>query len=168
MKNESHSNLVNTVHTAYFNNNNVVYKDNDGEYAKSDLSQYLDIYGVNPFDESIEGYEINGGAITSVTKLESETDYKFKISFDPEIATNNVKIQMRKFGDLDDYPKFKSIDIIITIKNDFTPVKLELSSKYTAKKFMDSDCEQNYTVTYSDFNSDISIPGLESIKELFI
>ena len=167
MKNESHSSMVNTVHTAYFNNNNVVYKNLNEEYTRKALNDYLDIYGVYPFDSSIEGYIISGSGVTSVEKLESESNYKFKLTMNPETSTTNVRIQMREFGGLDDYPKFESIEIVITIMNDFTPISLELKSKYKAKMFMDASCEQSYTVTYSNFNEDITIPDLDTVKPLF-
>jgi hypothetical protein len=55
----------------------------------------------------------------------------------------------------------------ITVKDDFTPLTLELSSAYTAKKIMESSCNQSYTVTYSDYNQNIDIKNLEEAKEYF-
>lgn len=166
LKNESHSTFVNTVHTAYFHSKEVV-SNNGGGYSNTTLEDYLKTYGTYPFDNAIEGYTIKDGSITSIEKIESENDYKFKIAFDPEKSTNNVKIQMREFGGLDDYPSISKIEIVLSLKDDFTPIKLELESQYTAKKGMDSSCHQTYTVEYSKIGEEIEIPDLDSVKSSF-
>ena len=165
--NESHSSFVNTVHKAYFHNNNVVYKDNDNEYKLDALSDYLNTYGVYPFDPTIEGYICSDTSITSVEKLEVETGYAFKISFDVEKATSNVRIQMKAFGGLDDYPSFHSINISVYTKDDLTPDYLEVNAEYNAKKGIDSACVQNYKVTFSNFDEEIDVPNLTDIKSQF-
>jgi len=168
-KNESHSNLVNTVHEAYYKDNKVAYKDDESKnYSVSSLDEYLNIYGIYPFDAAIEGYSINEDSIFSVTRVSKENStYVFKVVFDNEKATNNVKIQMKKFGGLDDYPSFNLIEMTFTISSDFTLQKIDLHSKYKAKKILTTDCEQNYTVTYSNYNENIEVPNLEQIKPLF-
>ena len=167
LKNESHSSFVNTVHTAYYKGQDVDYSQDGGDYQKNTLEEYLNTFGTYPLDNAIEGYKVTGDAIKSISKLESTTDYKFKLEMDPEKSTNNVRIQMRKFGGLDDYPVFENISMTITVKDDFTPVTIELDSNYTAKKGMESKCHQTYTVTFSDFNQDIEIPDLDSVKDRF-
>ena len=166
MINESHSSLVNTVHEVYFHNNKALYKDNNAEdFTLLSLNDYLSIYGVYPFDYALEGYLTGEGCILNITKLESEENYKFKFDFSPVLATNNVKIQMKKFGDLDDYPIFSDISIVLSLKNDFTPVSIELESHYKAKKMVETDCHQKYTVLFSNFNEEIETPNLSNIKE---
>ena len=164
LKNESHSDLVNTVHEAYFHQDNVAYHDNGGEYAVSTLDEYLDKYGVYPLDPAIEGYLCNEDCITSVESLESTDGYAFKITFDNEKATNNVRIQMKAFGNLDDYPVFSSIVINVYVKEDMTPDHLEVAADYKAKMFIETDCHQEYRVDFSDFNQDIEIPELDTMK----
>ena len=95
------------------------------------------------------------------------TTYVFKVVFDNDKATNNVKIQMKKFGGLGDYPSFSLIEMDLTINGDFTLQKIDLRSKYKAKKVVTTDCEQNYTVTYSNYNENIDVPNLDSVKPLF-
>lgn len=168
LKNESHSSLVNTIHEAYYHDKQAVYRDSkDGEYTSSSLDDYLDKYGVNPLGNNIEGYLLGSGCITSINREEVEGNYKFSLEFDIEKATTNVKIQMKKFGGLDDYPSFSSIKVDVFVKDDFSPVKIELDSKYKAKKIMDSDCHQTYTVTFSNFDETIEIPNLEEVKTKF-
>ena len=164
--NESHSSMVNTTLIAYFHENMAVYKDNQSDYKTASLNEYLSIYGIYPFEYSIEGYSVSHGV--TVTRLESETNYKFRLAFDKELTTNNVKIQMKKIGGLDDYPSFKEDTVMdITVQNDFTPISLTLTSHYSAKKIIESDCRQNYTVTYSDYNQEIEIPNLDNVKHYF-
>ncbi|MCR4911478.1 MAG: hypothetical protein K5925_03025 [Bacilli bacterium] len=171
VKNESHSDLVNTVHTAYFHDGKAVYSDG-GDFKTSTLTDYLKVYGTYLLDRAIEGYTIDEKSITNVEKVESEQDYAFKITFDPVEATNNVKIQMAKFGGLDDYPSFSKVELVITVKDDFTPVSIKLDAYYSAIKTMiiqvTTDCHQHYTVDFSKYNETIGIPGLDdSIKQKF-
>lgn len=55
----------------------------------------------------------------------------------------------------------------LTVQNNYTPVKIELDSKYKAKKFLETDCHQTYTVTFSNYNENIEVPDVESVKGLF-
>ena len=169
LKNESHSKLVNTVHEAYYKDSKAVYRDGDsGDYSSSSLDDYLNVYGTYPFDAAIEGYLISEDCIVSVTKVsKNDQTYVFKAVFDNEKSTNNVKIQMKKFGGLDDYPTFDLIEMNFTINSDFTLQKIDLHSKYKAKKVLTTNCEQTYTVTYSNYNENIEVPNLDSVKPLF-
>ena len=163
LKNESHSDLVNTVHTAYFHNDNVAYS-GGSDYKLVSLKDYLDVFGTYPFDNGIEGYKINKTTIKEVSKVDTN---KFKLVLDPEASTNNVKIQMREFGSLDAYPSFSKIEITMTVEDDFTPITLELESSYQATKIVETTCTQKYTVTYSDYNQNIEIPDLNKVKDIF-
>ena len=166
LTNESRSKIVKTAHSAYFKDDKVVYNDNKGKYQSSSLKDYLIRYGSYPFDNSIEGYLIKEGV--TVTKETSDADYKFKLMFDKEICTTNVKIEMRQFGGLDQDPSFiEDIEMLITVKQDLTPITLEFSSHYSAQKIISTDCHQKYTVTYSNFNETIEIPNLEEIISYF-
>lgn len=169
IKNESHSNLVDTVHEAYYKDEKVVYRDADsGDFSSSSLDDYLNVYGTYPFDAAIEGYLISEDCITSVTRLsKDDTTYVFKVIFDNEKATNNVKIQMKKMGSLDELPSFDLIEMVFTINSDFTLQKIDLHSKYKAKKVLTTNCEQTYTVIYSNYNENIEVPNLDSVKPLF-
>ena len=165
MKNESHSAFVNTTHLAYYHGDHIVVKDNGaGEFTQFDKKTYLEKYGVDPFGYTIEGFSLNEDAIKAVTKEESAEHYKFKIEFDTEKATNNMKIQMRQFGGLDDYPSFSYCSATLTLQDDFTPVSIDIESYYKAKKGAETDCHQTYTVTYSAIDQDTPIPDLDTVK----
>ena len=95
---------------------------------------------------------------------------KYKeFAFDKEKATTNIRIQMKEFGALIDSPDFLSdIQVTLTLKNDYTPVKLELESRYKAAQSMGTaSCHQQYTVTYSSFDENIEAPNLDTIKPYF-
>lgn len=163
LMNESHSDLVNTVHKAYFHNDKVAYS-GGSDYKLVTLEEYLNTFGTYPFDKGIEGYKINKNTIKEVTKVGTN---KFKLVLDPETSTNNVKIQMREFGSLDAYPSFSKIEITMTVEDDFAPISLELESSYKATKVVQTSCTQKYTVTYNDYNQNIEIPDLDKVKEIF-
>ena len=168
LRNES-AGAVKTIHEAYYHDTRAVFRDEEsGDFTKKNLDEYLAIYGTYPFDTGIEGYLINNDAVKSVTKGGStDSNLVYNLEFDPEKSTNNVKIQMKKFGSLDDYPVFSLIEMKLTVTNDFTLVKLDLHSKYKAKKGLQTDCEQNYTVSYTNYNENFEIPNLDSVKGLF-
>lgn len=168
MLNESHSSMYSTVHTAYFYKQKVAFKNNKGDYQSSSLNDYLSIYGTFPFDAAIEGYSISSGCLVNATKDVVNDNYKITLEFDKDASTNNVKIQMKKFGGLGDYPKFKENTVMeIIVKEDYTPVSLTLKAHYSAKKVIETDCKQEYTVTYSDFNEEIEVPNLNNVKQYF-
>lgn len=165
LKNESHSNLVNTVHEAYFHSGKALYRDDSsGGFILSELSTYLDAYGVYPFDPAVEGYLCGNENIKSVEQLEYADGYAFKVTFNPETSTNNVRIQMKAFGQLDDYPVFSAIAVNIYVKPHLTPDHLEVSADYTAKKVVDTNCHQEYRVDFSKFDEEVEVPNLETVK----
>ena len=166
LKNESHSTLVNTVHEAYFHQEETLSRDGEnGDFVKHSLEEYLATYGVNPLGRCIEGYRIDDGAITNVEKLESEGDAKFKLTFDTEKATPDVKVQMKKFGGLSEDPAFSSVEITLTLLDDFTPVSIDLEAKYKAKtSIIETDCTQTYTVTFSEIGESVEVPNLEEVR----
>lgn len=160
--NTSESSAYSSYHQSYFHAGNALYKDGENdEYKVSSLEDYLNKYGLYPFGQSIEGYLVEDDAIISVSKNERKNDFSFTIKFNKDIATQNVRIQMKRFGDLDDYPEFEDIQIELIIKEDFTPICYNLISNYSASKTVETSCHQTYTVTFSSFNEDIEIPGLD-------
>ena len=170
LHNKSSSSMYSSEHIAYYHDGYALYKNkNDSKYTKVDMDAYLDKYGTYPFENRIEGYKVSGDALTSITKLDNDDNgnHRFKLVLDKDKSTTNVKIQMRAFGELDDYPSFSSIEMIITVKDDYTPINIELDSKYKANKIISTDCHQTYTVTYSNYDEDIDIPNLDDVKGLF-
>ena len=166
-KNESKG-IVSSVHEAYYHNQKAAYRDkSSGDFSVSFLDDYLNVYGTYPFENSLEGYSVKEDSIRSVTKeINENNQYTFRIEFNPETSTNNVKIQMKKIGDLSDYPTFESIEMRVVIDNDFTLHRLDLHSKYEAQKGFKTKCEQTYTVNFTNYNEQIDVSNLDSIKNL--
>ena len=163
LKNESHG-AVDTVHEAYFHNDATLVKNlGEEKYSPKTLEEYLSAYGVNPYGRNIEGYSVSKEAIVSVEEIEANSHL---VTFDPAKATNNVRIQMKAFGGLDDYPIFSHIEILIKTDADLTPLTYNVKADYKARRFgFDSDCHQEYEVTFSEVNQSPEIPNLEQIKE---
>lgn len=169
LKNESRGALT-TIHTAYFHNQRSVFSNDTNDtpkFALSSMSDYLASYGVYPFAPAIEGYLCSKEAITSIEPITANSGYAFKLTFDPEKATTNVRIQMKAFGGLDDYPTFENISISVFTKVDLSPDHLEVVANYKAKKTLESDCHQEYRVDFSEINQTIEIPNLAAIKTEF-
>lgn len=168
LKNQS-TGYLNTVHEAYYHSSKALYRDSsDADFSLSSMDEYLNNYGTDPFGASIEGYSVNEDCIKSVEKISSEnSEYVFKVVFDNEKSTNNVKIRMKKEGGLNDYPTFSLIEMKLVVNNDFTLKSIDLHSKYVAKKGFNANCEQTYKVEFSNYNENNDVPNLESVKDLF-
>ena len=166
VKNESHG-AVDSVHEAYFHQNKAAVKNlGESEFKPVAFDDYLDTYGVNPFGYNIAGFATSNEAITSIERT-TEEGYAFKLTFDPQKATTNVRIQMKAFGGLDDYPNFSNIAITIHVQCDFTPIKHVVVADYQAKRFgVGTDCHQEFTVSFSSINQTVKIPGLEAVRSL--
>ena len=166
LHNES-TGFVTSIHDCYYHGDKVAYKNKgDDEYTASSLTDYLSIYGTYPFDGSIEGYIIANDTITSISKEKKGNNFAYTLVFDVDKATTNVKKQMVEFGGLGAEPTFSSISLVVTVQGDFTPVSIVLNSKYRAKKGVTTNCSQKYTVTFSNFNESIEVPGLADVQSL--
>ena len=165
LNNESHG-VVNTSHTAYFRGENALVKDNSAtSYTAMAMGDYLAKYGVDPFNDVFEGFSVREETVKAFSvEAVGDGTYKAKLELNPDNAANNVKIQMKQFGGLDEYPTFKTIGITFHFGADLAPIDTVLHSEYTAKLFVASECTQDYTVTFSELDGDPEIPNLESIK----
>ncbi len=165
---KSSSLLVNTEHTAYFHLDKVLYKDKDDtEYETAEINAYLEVYGVYPIGKAIEGFVISEETVLSVEK-NPEKECSFIIKLDGEKAGGANKIQMKKYGSLEVYPTYKSAQLIVTMTEDFMPVTVELSTVYTVDYgFLgEIECKQDYTVTYSQVNGEVSFPEEDNFNKI--
>lgn len=166
MKNQSDSFFVHTSHEAYYHGQQTYCRDKDAAFALMGLETYLNTYGTYPFENSVEGYDVLGEGLVSIEKAEVAQGHGFKITLDPKKATTNVRIQMKRFGGLDEYPSFSSIAITMSVQDDYTPIKVSVDAQYKAKMLFEADCHQTYDVTYSNFDQNLEIPGLEDAKKV--
>ena len=163
---KSESTWVSTAMTAYFNNGKVNYNYNDGGYKVATLAGYVGEFGVYPVGKSIEGFKISAETVLSVERVEVEDNYRFKVKLDAEKSTDAVKVQMKKFGNLEDYPKFSSVTLTLTVNGNFDPISVEVSAEYKVKMIFEVTCKQNYTVTYESVNGAVTIPEEQNFDAL--
>ena len=162
----SESSMVKTSLVSYFYNGNVNYKYKSDDFVTADLATYLTKFGVYPVGKSIEGFKATAETIISVEKVQTESNYCYKVRFDTETSADSVKVQAKEFGGLDDYPTFSLIELTLTMDNYFNPISVDLSTAYKAKLFLETDCVQHYVVTYSDVNGRVSIPDSENFDAI--
>lgn len=166
---KSDSAIVKTEHTAYFHREKVLHKfvhnGQESDYEISEVNDYLAEYGVYPIGRAIEGFTITEETVLSVEK-NGDVPYSFIIKLDGEKAGAANKIQMKKYGDFTSYPKFKSVTLVVTMTNDFMPVSVELTSVYDVNYLFDIECTQQYTVTYSNVNGEVSFPEEENLNKI--
>lgn len=161
---------VHSQHTCYYHNDQAVYKNVDEtEFTVKSMKEYLGLYGTYPFANAIEGFNVKADNILKVQKKDSTENHVFYLKLSHKEAASNVKIQMKEFGGLKNQPSFSNIELTITVKEDFTPITIDLKSTYYAelKSGLGSTCNQTYTVTFSNINEEIEIPGLDAVKNKF-
>jgi len=157
---DTHSTFVNRTHIAYFNGEQVSLKDKSEDYEDISLETYVNTYGVNPFSRNLFGMIISEETILNLEKEEIEGGFRLTIDLDVETATNNCKIQMKEFGDLNDYPVFASVRLTVEMDDSFTPIKETSYSEYTvnAPVLGTTSCVQELTKTYI-VGENITIPS---------
>ena len=145
---KSSSSLKNVYHEAYFKEDKISYKSKEkDEFSDISYEEYQSIYGYLPYGANLEGFIISKESIKEISKVDNN---QYHILLDNEIGTNDVKIQMKEFGALNDYPNFSLIEIDIIIEEDFTPIKIILKSEYEVdiKILGKTKCTQDYTVEF--------------------
>jgi|GEM_PF-5076547 len=162
----SDSSLVHTSLTSYFYNGKVNYKYKDEDFTVVGLSEYLDKFGVNPVGRAIEGFVVNAETILSVEKLQTESNYSFKVRLDPDKSSAANKVQTKEFGGLGAEPVFKSVELVLTMDKYFNPITVELTTEYTINMLFDIDCVQHYIVTYTNVNGEVSVPDEQHFNQL--
>lgn len=152
---ETSSSLVNNKHEAYFEDDNVKYKNSsDKEFIEVSLSDYKNKYGVAPSDVCLFGASFKKEGIKEInhTYDEETKEYTFNIALDGEIVATNMKIQAKEFGSLQDYPKYQSLNVTLVIKDNFEPVKATITSEYTISVFLlgEMNCKQVLNEVFSN------------------
>lgn len=157
VKNISNSTLVNVYHEAYFIDNNVSYKTKEkNDLTTIALNDYVNSYGINPFINQIEGFIINNKSLIDCKKIKEENNqYIYNLKIDGNIGGDYNKIQMKAYGNLNDYPVFSSVEMEITINRDYSISTILYESQYKVSYPVlgTANCTQTYIVTYSELNS---------------
>lgn len=173
---ESTSFLVNMKHQAFAKGDKIVYRNAfDGEMSVADSGVYKTVYGVSPADVALGGYIVNAKTLRFAeqeTSAGGTLTYRFLLAGDlsvdsgaaSESAASGVRLQAEAYGGLDYTPKFSDIDIRLTIKDDWTPVRYTVSCSYTCKKVFSMNIEQTLTCTYSKVNEAVEIPSVQEFN----
>ena len=156
--------FVNKTHTAYYENDNVKYKNkNDREFIDSSLDDYLNVYGTYPLDNSLMGFDIKKEHIISSKLVYTSTKQYLTIVFNGNQAGEKVKIQTKEYGDLNSYPVFESTSFILELDYLLSPISITLDTSYEIDinvlgKIM---CKQHLVQTYSKINEKVNIPNID-------
>lgn len=145
--NESNSTLVNAYLECYFGEA-VRYREKNNEAYKSvSYDDYQAIYGIIPTTRQVDGYIFTKEGIISVTKEDRNV---YTIVLDGEVVGTNNKINMKRIGNLKDYPTFESLSMRITLGEDFFPIEIRLNAKYKVSMALvgNANCNQEYVVTF--------------------
>lgn len=161
----SDSLFVKMRHQCYLKGDKVAYRNSsNGEFLTAEKTEYKKIYGVAPDDVALGGYIMNAESIISAEKTdESEGLLTFRYELDGAAAGANMKKQMKEFGGLGDYPVINSLTLYLTVKEDWTPVKLVVESNYDISVAVlgKLNCNHNFTTTFSDVCGDVEIPTFD-------
>lgn len=145
---DTSSSLAKAKHEAIFNGDTVSYKENGGDAVTRDIATYGEEYGITFKERLIEGFVVNDNTVISSAIEKVGEEYKVTLDIDGNLGGYYVRTQMKKIGGLSAYPVFKSVRIILTLSEDYFPVKTVLVAKYSAKKGFNASCEQNLTTVY--------------------
>lgn len=128
---KSSSLFVNLEHEVGAYGGTAKYKDSreDGEKTVG-YEEYRKKFGVLPCDKGFAGYIINSRTVLSaVNKCGQDGLYTLEAELSPNSAAN-MKIQMKNFGGLNDYPAFERIAFSITYDEHFRVVSYVTSATY--------------------------------------
>ena len=155
----SHSIFMN-VDTIRYQTKTKIIENTDSKNDKVyDYDEYQKI-SYSDFQPLLLGFICNDTSILSATLVESKEDtYTIKYTFDPNESTAYIKKATKTGGDLKDYPEYINIQLVVTMKNDYTPVEIISDFTYNATKpLLGSGLVTQHAVTsYSLVNEDLVI-----------
>ncbi len=157
---KSSSVFVNTSLKGIFTTEEASYKYNSDEVTKSTLKEFETKFGITPFTSNILGYNVNDETLQEVTIKGYKTNlYDFSMTLSVDAVSKELLTEMKEFGSLGDYPKFKKIELEILFDNNLKPLKMLLFTEYTIDYgiLSNTSCTQEITVTYEHFDEDFNI-----------
>lgn len=180
MRNVSTSKFATVDHEAFVKTVDgvckVAYRDKGGEISVSERDGekgYKSVYGISPDDNAIGGYIINDNTLKVAEHLTGEGRYAYKEEYAGDLqyhfsielgdkavhdeATAYAQLQMAEYGGLSAAPEFGSIDLYLTISEDWKPRELITHAVYGAEKnigmSMSFTCTQDITAVYTDVDA---------------
>ena len=116
----------------------------------------------------VMGYVFTDESILGAELLEDKDEVvKVKYTLDNELSTHLVKKDFKNSGGLSEYPTFKTVNVTLAMKRDFTPVSYHIDATYTASKaFLGStEAVQDTDCVFSEIGSQIEIPNESFLAE---
>ncbi len=167
-KEDSHSTFVNVETESFYRKDKVAFTENMKDYKVYSMEDYKKVY-YTPYQALITGYLFSDESILASSLVSEENgEYTFKYLLDNDKATPFVKGYMKETGSLVNYPTFNKIEMQITMKNDFTPVKIVVDAVYLAAKPIigSGTCTQHVETLFNKVNEEVEVKNLEFYTSL--
>lgn len=155
----SKSYIVSRYHKVYSSKDLVSYYDSEKSSDENDIllttrNAYLDDFGIIHSKENFFDLIINDNTIITSKKGKIGDMFVLEIELKEE-ATEKLKIQMKEFGSLRSYPKFKKIVLTIKFNKDFEVLCYDSYQEYSINIAVlgTTNCTQNLTsiVKYDNY-----------------
>lgn len=167
-KDHSTSPLLNVDNEFYMASKDKILVSRDlKKYDVYTLEDYVKV-SYTPAQYTIMGYVFNDQSISKTEVLSDKGDIvSIKYTLDNELATNIVKVDLKVNGGLNAYPVFKSIELTLSMKRDFTPVSYAIDATYEASKPIigSADVKQHGECLFSKVNEKINVPNENYLAE---
>lgn len=161
--------LVSATRQTYLSGEKVAYRYGIAKAPYSATREgYKAVYGVAPDDLALDGFLCNGETIRFAEKAASSGDtLTYRFVLDGEKAGGNVKKQLFQLCNLKSEPAFSSVQITLTVKKDWTPVKTVTSAEYTADVPLlgTTKCLMKKTSTYSAADGETDFTAFRAAAE---
>lgn len=161
--------LVRATRQTYLSGEKVAYRYGIAkEPYSATREEYKAVYGVAPDDLALDGFLCNGETIRFAEKAATSGDtLTYRFVLDGEKAGGNVKKQLFQLCNLKSEPAFSSVQITLTVKKDWTPVKTVTSAEYTADVPLlgTTKCLMKKTSTYSVADGETDFTAFRAAAE---
>ena len=166
-KDDSKSTLMNVQNEFYMVDNTKILVSRDlKKYSVYTLEDYHKTS--YSFDQYlVMGYVFNDESILNAELLSNNEDVEIKYTLDNDLATNWVKVDLKTNGGLSSYPEFKTIEMTLKMKKDFTPISYAIHAVYNVSKPIlgNSVVTQDGKCVFSKINETITIPNESALVE---
>lgn len=169
---KSMSMLVNVGKQAFFKGGKVVMRDAtdvkkdkwSDDFSVTTLEDYREKRGAEP--TALSNYILNDETILKA-ELVSVSDgvYTCRYEIDPKAGTSRYAVKMMNYGGLKSAPEFESCTLELKFDENWIPVSLTTTDKYTVNFIGDMSCSSTMTETFYDIGKPTEIPSAELFRE---
>lgn len=110
------------------------YDSSQKEVLTKTIAEYRSEFGKVPNKRDIFNYRMETDAIISSSRNFQNDKYEITYNIDPEKIGDDLKIQMKAFGDLNENPIFNAITLIIEVDEEGKLLKFKNIEKYSIVK----------------------------------